>query len=459
MLGAPYSAEAWAAAVHPDDAAAFAEACQRAARGEPSEVGYRIVRADGETREIWDRFAPSRGGTAAGVRVDVTERRTTERELSSAQHRLESLLRQLDDAVLTLEVLPDGGIADAGVPGSAADGDLLDTDRVHPDDLATFTGSLDAIRRGERVAIRFRRLARRAATPAVAAQRAARGARRPALRGRHRQRRHRSRRADGRAGRDAQSARPRAGQRRRRRLHARAGRGHGGAVGDLVRRPGLGAGHRPRGVDAARDGHLADGGSAPRRPRVRRAGLPAAGPRRGDRPRVPPADSRRHPPRARARPAAHRRRGAPAGRRHPASTSPRCGWPSRRCPRRTTTWSASCTRSTRCCTGPSWASTAGGTRSTRDRATRGCSACRRRCSRISTSSTRCGTTRCTPTTGRPTSTPGTPCAPTIRWRSSTAWSRTTGRCGGSPTAPRRATRPTARSSPTRSASTSPSTAG
>ena len=55
-------------------------------------------------------------------------------------------------------MLPDGGIADAGVPGSAADGDLLDTDRVHPDDLATFTGSLDAIRHGERVAIRFRRL-------------------------------------------------------------------------------------------------------------------------------------------------------------------------------------------------------------------------------------------------------------------------------------------------------------
>ncbi len=99
MLGRPYSAEGWAAALHPDDAAAFAEACQRAARGEPSEVEYRIVRPDGETREIWDRFAPSRGGTVAGVRVDVTERRATERELSSAQHRLESLLRQLDDAV------------------------------------------------------------------------------------------------------------------------------------------------------------------------------------------------------------------------------------------------------------------------------------------------------------------------------------------------------------------------
>ncbi len=157
MLGGPYTAEAWAAAVHPGDAAAFAEACQRAARGEPSEVEYRIVRADGEMREIWDRFAASRGGTVAGVRVDVTERRATERELSSAQHRLESLLRQLDDVVLTLEVLPDGSVVDAGLPGSTG-GDLPHSDHVHPDDLATFTGSLDAIRRGERVAIRIRRL-------------------------------------------------------------------------------------------------------------------------------------------------------------------------------------------------------------------------------------------------------------------------------------------------------------
>ncbi len=145
--------------MHPDDAAAFAEACQRAARGEPSEVEYHIVRTDGETREIWDRFAPSRGGTVAGVRVDVTERRATERELSSAQHRLESLLRQLDDAVLTLEVLPDGTIVDADGPGSGGDGELLREGQVHPDDLATFRGSLDAIRSGERVATRIRRLA------------------------------------------------------------------------------------------------------------------------------------------------------------------------------------------------------------------------------------------------------------------------------------------------------------
>jgi len=158
LLGEPYGAAAWARAVHPDDAAAFAEACQRAARGEPSEVEYRIVRADGETREIWDRFAPSRGGTVAGVRVDVTDRRATERQLSSARHRLESVLRQLDDVVVTLEVLPDGSVVGVDPVGDA-DGGLLREENVHPDDLAVFGEALDAIRRGERVSTGIRHVA------------------------------------------------------------------------------------------------------------------------------------------------------------------------------------------------------------------------------------------------------------------------------------------------------------
>ncbi len=159
LLGAPYSAAAWAHAVHADDAAAFAEACQHAARGEPSEVEYRIVRADGETREIWDRFASSRGGTVAGVRVDVTDRRAVERQLSSARHRLESVLRQLDDVVVTLEVLPDGNVVTVDEVGATTGRDLLREQDVHPDDLEEYAGALDAIRRGERVAIGIRRIA------------------------------------------------------------------------------------------------------------------------------------------------------------------------------------------------------------------------------------------------------------------------------------------------------------
>lgn len=160
LLGAPYSATAWAAAVHPEDRDAFADARQRAARGEPSEVEYRIVRPDGEVREVWDRFVTSRGGTVEGVLVDVTDRRATERQLSITRHRLESVLHQLDDIVVTLEVLPDGTIVGNDPPGAPGDDDdvLLRHDRVHPDDLSAYLEAPDDIRHGRRVALRVRRL-------------------------------------------------------------------------------------------------------------------------------------------------------------------------------------------------------------------------------------------------------------------------------------------------------------
>jgi len=158
MLGGAYSGAAWAAAVHPDDADAFADACGRAARGESCEVEYRIVRPDGEVREIWDRLLPSKGGTIAGVRVDVTERRVTERQLSSTRRRLESVLHQLDDAVVTVEIRDDGTIV-AVDPPARRDGDdasLLPEDEVHPDDLIAYYEALGTIRRGGRVAVPVR---------------------------------------------------------------------------------------------------------------------------------------------------------------------------------------------------------------------------------------------------------------------------------------------------------------
>ena len=159
LLGGPYSAAAWARAVHPDDAAAFAEACQRAARGEPSEVEYRIVRPDGETREIWDRFAPSRGGTVAGVRVDVHRAgRATERQLSSRPAPPGERAAPAGRVVVTLEVLPDG-------PWSAVD------------PVGTRRTGTWAAARGERPPGRPRRRSSRRWTRSAAASRVAIGIR------------------------------------------------------------------------------------------------------------------------------------------------------------------------------------------------------------------------------------------------------------------------------------------
>jgi PAS domain-containing protein len=160
MLGAPYSGPAWTAAVHPDDREAFGEACAAAARGEPQDLEYRIVRPGGEVREIWDRLLPSKGGAVEGVRVDITERRATERQLSAARRRLENVLHQLDEKVVTLEVHDDGSIVavDAPAPRDAGDGALLPEDEVHPDDVTAYFEALGTIRRGGRVAVGIRRV-------------------------------------------------------------------------------------------------------------------------------------------------------------------------------------------------------------------------------------------------------------------------------------------------------------
>src|SRR5689334_19233283 len=160
MLGAPYTGPAWTAAVHPDDREAFSEACAAAARGEPQDLEYRIVRPGGEVREIWDRLLPSKGGAVEGVRVDITERRATERQLSAARRRLENVLHQLDEKVVTLEVRDDGSIVavDPPAPRDAGEGALLPEDELHPDDVTAYFEALGTIRRGGRVAVGLRRV-------------------------------------------------------------------------------------------------------------------------------------------------------------------------------------------------------------------------------------------------------------------------------------------------------------
>ena len=50
--------EAWEAAVHPDDQAAYAEFGRTCQRGEPAEVEFRLVGYDGVTRWVWQWARP-----------------------------------------------------------------------------------------------------------------------------------------------------------------------------------------------------------------------------------------------------------------------------------------------------------------------------------------------------------------------------------------------------------------
>ena len=76
---------AYDAAVHPDDREAYDAALVTLARGEPTEVEYRLIGCDGQTRWVLDRMRPESsmedgGVLVGGVVADITARKRIEAE-------------------------------------------------------------------------------------------------------------------------------------------------------------------------------------------------------------------------------------------------------------------------------------------------------------------------------------------------------------------------------------------
>jgi len=84
--------EAYEAAVHPDDRAAYEAATARVGEGEAAEVEYRLVGYDGRTRTVLDRMRPvaaaSGGWLVEGVVADITARKVAETQLLEAADQL-----------------------------------------------------------------------------------------------------------------------------------------------------------------------------------------------------------------------------------------------------------------------------------------------------------------------------------------------------------------------------------
>src|SRR4051812_31491427 len=98
----------WDAAVHADDRHAYDAFNRALARGEDSEVTYRLIGADGITRWVHDRGAcrPRPDGTfeVSGIVSDVTERRQLEDELTRSMHEMKVAHRELERARADAEV-------------------------------------------------------------------------------------------------------------------------------------------------------------------------------------------------------------------------------------------------------------------------------------------------------------------------------------------------------------------
>ena len=98
----------WDAAVHAEDRSAYDAFNRALARGEDSEVTYRLIGADGITRWVHDRGAcrPRPDGTfeVSGIVSDVTERRRLEDELRRSMREMKIAHRKLERARADAEV-------------------------------------------------------------------------------------------------------------------------------------------------------------------------------------------------------------------------------------------------------------------------------------------------------------------------------------------------------------------
>jgi diguanylate cyclase (GGDEF)-like protein len=100
---------AWQRALHPDDAAAYADARDRLRAGESTDLEFRVIGADGEVRWLWVREHPiedNRGELLIdGVVTDISGRKTTEGALAVTLQRVERANLELEQANAVAEHL------------------------------------------------------------------------------------------------------------------------------------------------------------------------------------------------------------------------------------------------------------------------------------------------------------------------------------------------------------------
>ncbi len=171
------SPEAAIALTHPDDMAAVQSGFAGLAAGSIDEVAleYRIVRADGEERELYGNGRPVRDEARTVVGIfgtvqDVSERRRTERALAESEARLRALVEQVPAIVYTAKP----GVDEAWdyvspqierLLGYAVDEWTSRTDLwtqvLHPDDLERITRmELESARPGQRFFAEYRVVSR-----------------------------------------------------------------------------------------------------------------------------------------------------------------------------------------------------------------------------------------------------------------------------------------------------------
>jgi diguanylate cyclase (GGDEF)-like protein/PAS domain S-box-containing protein len=163
--------DAWDAAVHPDDRAAFDEffSADGLSSQEVSELEYRVVGNDGRARWLLDRVHATHDsdGTVqiSGLCLDITERRRIAEELRDARERLTRLVEAVDDVFFELERTSDGDLharhVNPGISrllGGPPGPDVLASWRgaVHADDQPALRDHIAHMRAGEPTETEYR---------------------------------------------------------------------------------------------------------------------------------------------------------------------------------------------------------------------------------------------------------------------------------------------------------------
>ena len=138
--------------IHPDDRAKAEAFCRWAiAAGEPHEIEYRMLAADGRSVWLHDRVSVAveagRPVKVQGIMVDVTRRRQAEEQLRLQASRFRALIEKSSEAIALLAA--DGTItyvspADRAISGSPSE-EVVGTrvfDRLHPEDLPAARAAL-----------------------------------------------------------------------------------------------------------------------------------------------------------------------------------------------------------------------------------------------------------------------------------------------------------------------------
>jgi PAS domain S-box-containing protein len=157
--------------IHPADRELAQAQAEQLACGEPSEVEYRLIRADGQLIWVRDSARPvQQDGKVViyGVIADITERKRAENALRASEEHFRQVVSSISDHIYVTSVSPDGKPTNVFLSPHAevlsgyplqqltADWDLWPSHVIHPDDRLAAKAQSKRLQSGQNSEVEYR---------------------------------------------------------------------------------------------------------------------------------------------------------------------------------------------------------------------------------------------------------------------------------------------------------------